>query len=217
MDLFNEGVDLPAIDTVLMLRPTESATIFLQQLGRGLRRFDGKDVLTVLDFVGHQAKEFRFDLRYRRMLGRSRTELVDDIEQDFPYLPAGSRLQLDRVAREIVLDNIRTRCRPPGRTGKPSCANSVMSHSVSTCTRRASSSKRSTGATAHGPSSPRSRDRRNRSMDDEARLGRGIARLLHVDDQERIERTAARGAGRPPSEGICRSETGGSSRAFCSR
>ncbi|MCP3935378.1 MAG: DEAD/DEAH box helicase family protein, partial [Actinomycetia bacterium] len=72
VDLFNEGVDLPAIDVVLMLRPTESATIFLQQLGRGLRRTAGKDVLTVLDFVGHQAKQFRFDLRFRRMLGRSR-------------------------------------------------------------------------------------------------------------------------------------------------
>jgi superfamily II DNA or RNA helicase len=89
VDLFNEGVDIPAADVVLMLRPTESATVFLQQLGRGLRRHHGKDVLTVLDFVGHQRKEFRFDLRYRRLLGRTRRELEADIDQGFPYLPAG--------------------------------------------------------------------------------------------------------------------------------
>ncbi len=60
-DLFNEGLDIPDVDTVLFLRPTESATIFLQQLGRGLRRTPHKAVLTVLDFVGYHRKEFRFD------------------------------------------------------------------------------------------------------------------------------------------------------------
>jgi superfamily II DNA or RNA helicase/HKD family nuclease len=56
VDLFNEGVDLPAIDTVLMLRPTESKILFLQQLGRGLRKADGKEKLVALDFIGnHQS------------------------------------------------------------------------------------------------------------------------------------------------------------------
>ena len=58
VDLFNEGLDIPDVDTVLFLRPTESATVFLQQLGRGLRRGD-KAVLTVLDFIGYHRKEFR--------------------------------------------------------------------------------------------------------------------------------------------------------------
>ena len=53
VDLFNEGVDLPSIDTVMMLRPTESKILFLQQLGRGLRRSEGKDHLVVLDFIGN--------------------------------------------------------------------------------------------------------------------------------------------------------------------
>ncbi|MFB1490187.1 MULTISPECIES: DEAD/DEAH box helicase family protein [unclassified Thiocapsa] len=53
VDLFNEGVDLPAIDTVMMLRPTESKVLFLQQLGRGLRRAPDKDHLVVLDFIGN--------------------------------------------------------------------------------------------------------------------------------------------------------------------
>ena len=54
VDLYNEGVDIPEIDTVLFLRPTESLTVFLQQLGRGLRLHDDKDCLTVLDFVCYQ-------------------------------------------------------------------------------------------------------------------------------------------------------------------
>ena len=53
VDLFNEGLDVPEIDTVLMLRPTESPIVFLQQLGRGLRTTDGKDNLTVIDFIGN--------------------------------------------------------------------------------------------------------------------------------------------------------------------
>jgi len=107
VDLFNEGVDIPAIDVVLMLRPTESATIFLQQLGRRLRRTKDKDVLTILDFVGQQNKKFRFDLRYRNMLGCTRRELEVDIKQGFPYLPAGCHFELGRITKDIVLKNIR--------------------------------------------------------------------------------------------------------------
>ena len=108
VDLFNEGVDVPSVDTILMLRPTESATLFLQQLGRGLRKADGKALCTVLDFVGLHRKEFRFDLRYRALLGGSRADLVQQIERDFPFLPAGSHMELDRVARNVVLASIRS-------------------------------------------------------------------------------------------------------------
>ena len=65
VDLFNEGVDIPSVDTLLMLRPTQSLTLFLQQLGRGLRRAPLKSVLTVLDFVGHQSKNFMIHSKYR--------------------------------------------------------------------------------------------------------------------------------------------------------
>ena len=107
VDLFNEGVDIPAVDVVLMLRPTDSATIFLQQLGRGLRQADGKDVLTVLDFVGQQRQEFRFDLRFRALLSRTRRELEADIQGGVPFLPPGCQIELDAVAREIILNNVR--------------------------------------------------------------------------------------------------------------
>ena len=53
VDIFNEGVDIPALDTVMFLRPTESLTIFLQQLGRGLRKAPNKKHLVVLDFIGN--------------------------------------------------------------------------------------------------------------------------------------------------------------------
>src|SRR5206468_7887164 len=72
VDLFNEGVDVPEIDTVLFLRPTESATVFLQQLGRGLRQSQGKSCLTVLDFIGKASRQFRFDRRYRPLTETTR-------------------------------------------------------------------------------------------------------------------------------------------------
>ncbi len=107
VDLFNEGVDVPAVDVVLMLRPTESSTLFLQQLGRGLRIAHNKTVCTVLDFVGTHRKEFRLDLRYRALLGGSRKDLERAVEAGFPFLPAGCHLELDRVASEIVLRSVR--------------------------------------------------------------------------------------------------------------
>jgi len=107
-DLFNEGLDLPDVDTVLFLRPTESATIFLQQLGRGLRQAPGKPVLTALDFVGHQRKEFRFDVRYRALTGATRRGLERQIEHGFPFLPSGSQIVLDEQSQTLVLENIRS-------------------------------------------------------------------------------------------------------------
>ncbi len=102
-DLFNEGLDIPEVDTVLFLRPTESATIFLQQLGRGLRRATGKAVLTALDFVGHHRREFRFDARYRALTGETRRGLQRQIERGFPFLPSGCQIVLDEQAQRAVL------------------------------------------------------------------------------------------------------------------
>ena len=107
VDLFNEGVDVPLVDTLLLLRPTDSPTLYLQQLGRGLRRAEGKRVCTVLDFVGQHRKEFRFDRRLRALLGGTRKDLERQVEQGFPFLPAGCHMELDPVASQIVLRNIR--------------------------------------------------------------------------------------------------------------
>ena len=107
-DLFNEGLDLPDVDTVLFLRPTESSTIFLQQLGRGLRRTSGKPVLTVLDFVGHHRKEFRFDIKLRALTGQTRKGLEREIERGFAFLPSGCQIVMDKQAQTIVLENLRS-------------------------------------------------------------------------------------------------------------
>jgi superfamily II DNA or RNA helicase/HKD family nuclease len=112
VDLFNEGLDIPEVDTVLFLRPTESATVFLQQLGRGLRLTRGKTVLTALDFVGHQRREFRFDQRFRAMTGLGGKALQRQVEEGFPFLPSGSQIVLDPIAQGLVLENIKQQVAP---------------------------------------------------------------------------------------------------------
>lgn len=103
VDLFNEGLDVPDVDTLLLLRPTESPTIFLQQLGRGLRRTPTKPVLTVLDFIGQYRKEYRLEDRFHALTGLNRSRLERHVQQDFPILPPGCQVVLDRVAKERVL------------------------------------------------------------------------------------------------------------------
>jgi len=107
VDLFNEGVDVPAVNSLLMLRLTDSPLLFLQQLGRGLRKAPGKSLCTVLDFVGQHRKEFRYDRRFRALLGGSRSHAERQVREGFPFLPSGCNMQLDRVAAERVLESIR--------------------------------------------------------------------------------------------------------------
>jgi len=107
VDIFNEGVDIPEIDTVLFLRPTESLTIFLQQLGRGLRLAEGKDCLTVLDFVGNSRPEYDFESKFRALIGKTTTSVQKEIEDDFPHLPLGCSIILEKKAKETILENIR--------------------------------------------------------------------------------------------------------------
>lgn len=107
VDIFNEGVDIPEIDTVLFLRPTESLTVFLQQLGRGLRLAEGKDCLTVLDFVGNSRPEYDFESKFRALIGKTNTSVQKEIEADFPHLPLGCSIVLEKRTKEIILENIR--------------------------------------------------------------------------------------------------------------
>lgn len=106
VDVFNEGVDVPTLDTILMLRPTESATIFQQQLGRGLRRATDKAVLTVLDFIGQQRREFHFADKLRVLTGGSSRHIEEQVDQGFGFLPSGAQVVLDEVSRRIILANI---------------------------------------------------------------------------------------------------------------
>lgn len=107
VDIFNEGVDIPEIDTVLFLRPTESLTVFLQQLGRGLRLAEGKECLTVLDFVGNARPEYDFESKFRALIGKTSSSVQKEIESDFPHLPLGCSIVLEKKAKESILENIR--------------------------------------------------------------------------------------------------------------
>jgi hypothetical protein len=147
VDLFNEGVDLPQVDTVLFLRPTQSATVFLQQLGRGLRRAHRQGGAHRARLLGQHRREFRFDVRLPALTGASWRALLDDLEHGFPFLPSGSQLVLDRVARTIVLENVRQQLKPgsvpwsttSGRTATVRLPSSCASPAASsrTCTRSA--------------------------------------------------------------------------------
>ncbi len=108
VDVFNEGVDVPAVDAIMMLRPSDSPVLFMQQLGRGLRKHQSKSICTVLDFVGQHRKEYRFDRRFGGLFGETRQGLIRQVEEGFPYLPAGCQVQLDRVVNDSVLENLRT-------------------------------------------------------------------------------------------------------------
>ena len=107
VDVFNEGIDIPEIDTVLFLRPTESLTVFLQQLGRGLRLSENKDCLTVLDFVGNSRSEYDFESKFRALIGKTNHSTVEELEHDFPHLPLGCSIVLEKRAREYILSNIK--------------------------------------------------------------------------------------------------------------
>lgn len=108
VDIFNEGVDIPEIDTLLFLRPTESLTIFLQQLGRGLRLSDGKECCTVLDFVGNSRPEYDFSNKFRALIGKTEKPISDEVKDGFPNAPIGCRIELTRRTQEMVLSNIRS-------------------------------------------------------------------------------------------------------------
>lgn len=108
VDIFSEGVDIPDVDTVFFLRPTESLTIFLQQLGRGLRLAEGKECLTVLDFVGNSRPEYDFDGKFRALIGKTNTPIQKEIEDDFPHLPLGCTIVLEKKAKDYIVENIRS-------------------------------------------------------------------------------------------------------------
>ena len=111
VEVLGEGVDVPDVDCLLLLRPTESATLFTQQLGRGLRRAKGKSHLTVIDLIGQHRAEFRFEERLRAIVDPRRSRIAEQVEHGFPFLPAGCAVELDRKSREIVLENIKAAVR----------------------------------------------------------------------------------------------------------
>lgn len=192
VDLFNEGVDVPAVDSLLMLRPTDSPLLFLQQLGRGLRKAPNKSVCTVVDFVGQHRKEFRYDRRFQALLGGSRSHVARQVAEGFPFLPAGCNMQLDPVAAERVLESIRysvpTRwnekaaelralaAETPGITLARFLTMSGLELEDVYSSNRSWSDLREAAGLAVEPAGP-----------NEETIRRAIGRLDHVDDPERLD------------------------------
>lgn len=100
-------MDIPAVDTVLFLRPTESLTIFLQQLGRGLRLYPGKQQLTVFDFVAQLNQKYDFASRFRSLLTRTDKSVAEQVKNGFTLLPHGCTIHMEEKAQEYVLQNIK--------------------------------------------------------------------------------------------------------------
>ena len=107
VDIYNEGVDIPEVNTVLFLRPTESLTIFLQQLGRGLRLAEGKECLTVLDFIGQANRNYNFEEKFASLLSNTTRSVSSEIKGGFLSVPKGCYIQLEKKAARYILDNIR--------------------------------------------------------------------------------------------------------------
>ncbi|RKN20127.1 DUF3427 domain-containing protein [Micromonospora musae] len=204
VDLFNEGVDLPMVDTILMLRPTESATIFLQQLGRGLRLDDDKPCLTVLDFIGGQHANFRFDLRWRALTGVSRRAIRESVEQDFPSLPSGCHVELDRVAREIVLANLRS-AMPTSKPGLVAELRQLGDVNLAAYLRESGLEIEDVyrSATVGGWTGLRRLAGLDTSTPgpDDRELSRAIGRMLHLDDLDRLDLLTRVAGGERPEAG----------------
>jgi superfamily II DNA or RNA helicase len=192
VDLFNEGVDIPKVDTLLFLRPTDSPTLFLQQLGRGLRRAQGKTLCTVLDFVGSHRKEFRFDRRFRALLGGSRADIERQVKQGFPFLPAGCHLELDPVAQDIVLKSIRDSI-PTGWRDRCAELRSLGDVSLSDYLAHTGLELEDVYAGNHSWSEMRRAAGLRVASEgpNEDALLRGVGRLLHADDDDRLDAYAS--------------------------
>lgn len=192
VDVFNEGVDLPEVDTLLFLRPTESATLFLQQLGRGLRRYPEKHATTVLDFIGNAHRSFRFDRRFRALLGEN-GGVAEQIEQNFPWLPPGCAIVLEPRSRAIVLANVKRALADRrgavvdevgalARAGKPSLADflDAMQWQPEQLYRKRSREWTYTGLRQDAGVIA--------AADLDAKVVKSLAGMLHVDDRVRLAR-----------------------------
>ena len=106
VDIYNEGVDIPEVNTVLFLRPTESLTVFLQQLGRGLRLSEGKEFLTVMDFIAQANEHYSYEDRFSALVARAHRSIRDEVKNGFAYLPKGCFIKMEKLAQEYILNNI---------------------------------------------------------------------------------------------------------------
>lgn len=191
VEVLGEGVDVPNVDTLLLLRPTASVTVFTQQLGRGLRRAEGKSHLTVLDLIGQHRREFSFAERFGAILRRDRQPIEAQVREGFPFLPAGCTVDLDETSQQIVLENLKAAVQ---RTRWQTLISDLRAH------REVETLGEFLDATGHRLVDVYKQGRSwtqlqrdagrevasSRRPEFEARCLKAIGRLTHIDDRERV-------------------------------
>ena len=108
VDIFNEGVDIPRVNQIIMLRPTQSAIIFVQQLGRGLRKTDGKEYLTVIDFIGNYNNNFLVPIALYGDSSYNKDTIRKLMTSGSDLIPGQSTINFDRITRERIYAAIDT-------------------------------------------------------------------------------------------------------------
>jgi superfamily II DNA or RNA helicase len=108
VDIFNEGIDIPRLNQVILLRPTQSAIVFVQQLGRGLRKAPGKEYLTVLDFIGNYATNYLIPLALFGDTTYNKDTLRKLLAAGSSLLPGASTINFDRIAQDRIYASIDT-------------------------------------------------------------------------------------------------------------
>lgn len=106
VDIFNEGIDIPKINQIIMLRPTESAIIFIQQLGRGLRKVDGKGYLTVIDFIGNYENNYLIPIALYGDTSYNKDSLRKLITEGSRMIPGASTINFDEITKERIFQSI---------------------------------------------------------------------------------------------------------------
>lgn len=107
VDIFNEGIDIPSINQIIMLRPTQSAIIFVQQLGRGLRKSEGKEYLTVIDFIGNYNNNYLVPIALYGDRSFNKDTIRKLIRSGSNLIPGSSTVNFDEVAREKIFESIK--------------------------------------------------------------------------------------------------------------
>ncbi len=106
VDIFNEGIDIPKVNQIIMLRPTESAIIFIQQLGRGLRKTDGKNYLTVIDFIGNYKNNYLIPIALYGDTSYNKDALRKLITEGSRMIPGASTINFDEITKERIFKSI---------------------------------------------------------------------------------------------------------------
>lgn len=112
VDIFNEGIDIPNINLLLFLRPTLSSTIFIQQIGRGLRKYKNKDFVTIIDFIGNHKKDylitkiFSEKIQEKNYIYDKKEKIINEIKNQFSNIPGASYIELDRICQERIIKKI---------------------------------------------------------------------------------------------------------------